>query len=917
MEERKNTQTGRIDNPHALSVGRVLSMLGVTFSGLTASDARLRIDQYGKNVIVKEHRLRAIIVLLKQFNSVLVYILFVAAVISYYFEHLIDMYVILGVIVVNAIVGFLQEYKAERSIQALHSMVVPIAKVYRDGHLSKVSAEEVVPGDIIHLESGDRVPADARIVWINDLRAEESVLTGESKPSTKTDQSLSQKTMFADQRNMVWMGTFISGGQARAVVTATGSKTAIGVIAESISRIRPSKSHFEKKVDTLGRQMGAIAIAGAIAVFCIGYFWRGFGFSEIFLETIAVLVSGIPEGLPAVLTIVLTVSTIRMARKKAVVRSLPAVETLGVVTAILTDKTGTLTQNTMTVNRLRVGDDIFNVSGAGWKSDGKFLMHGKPISPLEHATLRKLMRIAGMCSTAKIVKVENKKKGEEDLYSIIGDPTEAALKVVAEKAGLSEDILEARNEIIDDLPFSSSNRYRATLVQDKVKKHKELFVVGAPEAVLAKCRHRMRNKGAASMTTAERAEIKQQVSEWSARALRVIAIAYRSEEKHVSHISDERVQNLTFVGILAMSDPPRRETSAAVAAAREAGIRVIMATGDHSRTAVAIAQQVGILSENADEKQAPLVYTESDLTEMTSKEFDHAVATTHVFARLTPKMKLRITETLQRQKHIVAVTGDGVNDAPSLKRADVGVAMGRIGTDTARESSEIVLADDNFASIIRAVEEGRIVFNNVRRASTFLVTTNFAEHATIIVAIGAGLSLPLLPSQILWLNLVTEGLPDMAFAFEPSHGRALKMPPHSAQEQILSRSAIPFLALMVIIMVAVTLGTFLYFTPEGLDKARAGAFAVMAWTQLFNIFNMRSLNRSVFSIGFFKNIYVLGAFVLSVGFLLLALFLPSLQAIFQFAPLSAKEFLVLTVISSSVWWLGEGYKFVRNKWFVS
>lgn len=885
-------------------------MLKTESLGLSSEEAARRRDTCGKNALAKERRLAPIFVFLKQFNSILIYILFAAAGISYAFGHMVDTITILAVVVVNAIVGFIQEYKAERSVNALREMIVPVAKVYRDGHLSKVSAEEIVPGDVLQFESGDRVPADARIVWVNDLRVDESALTGESKPSDKTDRSFSEKTMFADRRNMVWMGTFVTGGQARAVVTAIGSKTAIGSIAEGIAKIRPKKSHFEQKVNVLSRQMGIIAIAGAMLVFGIGFFVRGFGFAEIFLETIAVLVSGIPEGLPAVLTIVLAVSAVRMARKNAIVRSLPAVETLGVVTSILTDKTGTLTQNSMTVKWVMAGKELLEVTGIGWRPEGKFLRAGRPTSPLENPIVRKLMRIAGVCGNARVVRVRKKNQGEQ--YSIIGDPTEAALKVVAEKAGLAEDILEAQNESIDDMPFSSSLRYRATLVRDREKKGRELFVVGAPEAVMARCGRQLEKGMAVSMTDAARASIESRVSEWSSQALRVIALAYKEMDTNVSGITDEHVCDLVFVGLLAMSDPPREETEEAVALARGAGIRVIMATGDHKKTALAVAREVGIVEKEADETKESLVYTESELMELSSREFDAVTARVNVFARLTPKMKLRITKALQNRKQIVAVTGDGVNDALSLKSADVGISMGRIGTDAARESSKIVLADDNFASIVRAVEEGRIVFNNIRRASTFLVTTNFAEYATIVASIAFGLPLPLLPAQILWLNLVTEGLPDMAFAFEPSHGRALKAPPQNAKENILSRQAVPFLILMAVLMTALTIAVFVYFMPDGLGKAHAGAFAVMAWTQLFNIFNMRSLGHSVFSIGFFKNKYIVGAFIISVGFLIAALFLPKLQSAFQFSPLSVGEFLVLMVVSSSVWWLGELYKFVRN-----
>jgi len=895
---------------HSKSVEIVLKKLSSGINGLSQKEAKTRLQDYGPNELLEKRAKNPILIFLKQFHSSLIYILLAAAAISLFIGHVVDVYVILAVILINAIIGFIQENKAERSIQALKRMIVPYAKVFREGKLLQIHAKELVPGDIIFLEEGDRIPADARLLEVKNTRTVEASLTGESLPIDKDIKALSEKTGLADRKNMVWMGTFVASGQAKAVVVYTGIKTAIGKVAASIENIKKVKGHFEKKTDTLARQMGIIAIACSFIVFLVGFFIRGFAFSEIFIFTIASLVAGIPEGLPAVLVIVLAIGAYRMAKRNAIIRTLSATETLGVATVIATDKTGTLTQNTMNVEKIILpGEDEITVSGEGWRPSGDFFQKNNIIAPLENARLSKLLHIACVCNNSRIVK-------EDEKYKIIGDPTEAALVALAEKAGLRKEELLEKEKRIDDLPFNPELKYRASLsVLVEESRKKEIYVVGAPEAVLARSSFMLEGKEEKKITQEEKQEILSEIQGLAKKAMRVLGLAYKITPASTDNLSEDLVNDLVFVGVIGMIDPPRPQVKEAIAKARKAGIRVIMKTGDHKDTAVAIAKEIGMIGEKVQSKY-PEVLTEQELLKLSEEEFDETIKHVSVFARLTPSMKLRMVEILQKQGHIVAMTGDGVNDAPALKKSDVGVAMGIIGTDVAREASAIVLADDNFASIVNAIEEGRTVFTNTRQASSFLITTNFAESISIITTMLLGLPLPLLPTQLLWLNLVTDGVTDIALAAEPSHEDVLEEPPQKASENILSKEIIPFILIMAGIMVIFTLIIFKAYLPSGIEKARTGAFTVMAFTQLFNVLNMRSLKRSVFKIGLFSNKFIVASLVASVFLLAMVLYVPFFQSIFKFAALSLSEILTIVLLSSSVLWLGELYKHLKNKYFV-
>ena len=884
------------DSYHSKTAKELFREFETSEKGLTSEQAKKRLTEFGLNEISGQKKESRILIFLKEFNSPLIYILFAAMVISFVFNHLVDAYVILAVVLINATIGFVQERKAEKAIDALKKLIVSYAKVYRDGEIIKVPSQNLVPGDIIFLEEGDKVPADARIFEANNFQTQESSLTGESLPVEKNLKILDESITLADRTNMVFMSTLVVSGEAKAIVIATANKTAVGEIAKSIKKIIQPKMHFNEKVSQLAFQMGMFAIAGASITFLVGFFIHKLDFFEIFLFTIASLVSGIPEGLPAVLVIVLAVGAGKMAKRNAVIRHLPAVETLGVATVIATDKTGTITQNSMTIEKVITSEGEFSITGKGWEPVGDFFKNKIKINPSNFSTLKKALSISTLCNKGNILKKNNE-------YEIVGDPTEISLLVLGKKAGLIKSKLS--EEIIDDLAFSSESRFRATLVKTSSIKN-QVYAVGAFETILKNSSYFLK-RGKVEMNEKARKEFLNEAENLAKKGMRVLALAYRDVPHYTNSVSKELVKNLVLVGLVGMKDPPRPEIKDAIQKARNAGIRIIMKTGDHKETAIAIAKEIGLIDGDAQ------AYTEKDLEKLSDEEFKEVVKKINIFARVTPQMKMKIVRTLQEQGEIVAMTGDGVNDAPALKAADIGVAMGIMGTDVARESSEIVLADDNFASIVNAIEEGRIVFQNIRQTSFYLVTTNVAEDVTIVSSLAMGLALPLLPIQLLYLNLVTDTFNGMALAMEPGHHDLLNQPPRNKKEKILNKDLIIFLLLMAGLMALGTIPLFIHFLPQGIDKARTVAFVSMSMFQLFNVFNLRSLKKSLFKIGIFSNKLITASLTASFLLMIGVIYLPWIQNIFNFIPLGFFEFGIIILITSSVFIFGELYKLIKYR----
>lgn len=916
MPEKNSKGTQDIYQAHGYTSEKVLEEFKTSVSGLDDEEVLARLDTHGYNELTASDTNGFLGILLSQFKSVLVGILVIAAVISYTFDHYVDAYVIAVIIILNAILGFTQEYRAQKAISSLKKILVLKANVLRHKELAEVPARELVPGDIIVLEAGMLIPADARLIEVSDFETNESSLTGESLPVHKHVDALSKSTALSDRANMVWMGTVVTKGTARAMVVHTGDKTAIGSIATMLDNVEDTETHFKKNARKLALQLGSLAFVSASIVFIVGYFFRDIAFDEIFLFTVASLVSGIPEGLPAILSIVLAVGAYRMSKHGALVRTLAATETLGVTSVIVTDKTGTLTQNVMMVENIvyNKGEGNVQVTGVRWEPKGEFtISEGEPIAPLEDRSLAKLLHIAGKAASAHIVYNEEKEE-----YSALGDPTEAALTVVAHKAGLDESILFAHEKILHEIPFSSETKWRAILVE--LREHgegydlfRQVYAMGAPEVLLSVANKHLVDGIEKRLTDKDRENYLAEMEAMSQRALRVIGLTYKNLPPDSQHVSEQDVSDMVFVGFVGMKDPIHSDVPEAIRQAKLAGVRVIMATGDHKTTALAIAREIGLL--DGVEKQAgPQVLTGVELQAMSDSEFNSALKTVSIFARLEPKTKLRISKAFQSQGHIVAMTGDGVNDALALKQADIGIAMGQGGTDVARQSSDIILTQDNFASIIHAIREGRTVFSNTRRSATFLVTTSLAEHATILGTMVAGLPLPLLPTQILWLNLVTDGTAGVPLALEPSRDDVLKKKPRKKEENILDYQSIPFLLLVVTVMFAGTFLVFTMFLPGGEDKARTGAFAVMAFTQIFNVLNVRSLHDSLFTVGLWTNRPIIYAFVFSFVLTIGALYIPFTQNIFKFVSLTAGELIGIILLSSCVLWFGEVYKFARKHW---
>jgi Ca2+-transporting ATPase len=884
---------------HTKNKEEIFRELGTSSKGLSEQEILERLERDGLNEIRKKKKEPVILKILKNFNSPLIYILLLAMIISFIFEHVIDGYVILFIIFINGTISFVQERKAEKAIESLEKMIISYAKVYRNEDLKKIPASQLVKGDIILLEEGDKVPADARLIEITNFRTQEASLTGESFPVDKELKILKESISLGDKINMVFMGTVVVSGSAKAVVVATGEKTAIGQVAESIQEIIQPKMHFNEKVSKLAFQMATFAIIGASLTFLIGFFMHKLELVELFLFTIASLVSGIPEGLPAVLIIVLAVGANRMAKRSAIIRHLPAVETLGVATVIATDKTGTLTQNSMAVEKIVTSEGIFEVTGNGWVPSGEFYKDKKLIKVEDFSSLQKLCKISALSNKGNLLE-------ENEKYEIVGDPTEVALLVLSKKSGLDKQALLKKERILDDFVFSSEVKYRATLIESKGKK--QIYSIGAFEKILKKCSFIMKGEKKTMMTKEVQKKYLESALSFAKEGYRVLSLAYKDVTNSVDSFSENLMSNLTFVGFVAMKDPPREGVKEAIQKAKNAGIRIIMKTGDHKETAIAIAREIGLIN-----SEKPKVLTQEDLDGMSEEEFRKAVREVDIFARVTAKVKMRIVQILQEQGEVVAMTGDGVNDAPALKMADIGIAMGIIGTDVARESSEVILANDNFVSIVDAIEEGRIVFQNVRQTSFFLVTTNVAEDFTIISSLAMSNPLPMIPIQLLFLNIVTDTFNGIALTMEPGHHDVLSQLPRNKKENILDKELIFFLVLMAGLMALGTIPLFVHFLPEGIEKARTVAFVSMSMFQLFNVFNMRSLHKSIFKIGFFSNKWIQYSLGISLTLLLLVIYVPFLQNIFRFVPLSIAEFLIISLIASSVLVFGEIYKFIKYK----
>jgi len=839
---------------HSQSAKEVLAQLACTADGLSSKESAQRLSINGTNELKGGRRISPLQVFLAQFKSLIIWILIAAGVISGVLGERLDALAILAIVVLNAVIGFYQEFKAEKSIAALKKMTAPQAKVRRDGSITSIAASGIVVGDILVLEAGDLVAADARLLEAASLRCIESALTGESDAVTKNSALLELPDVpLGDRENMVFMGTSVAAGTGLAVVVATAMNTELGRIAGLIEEAgAEEETPLQRKLDSFGRLLVWATLGIVVLLFGLGLL-RGSRPFELFMTSVSLAVAAVPEGLPAVVTVALALGVLRMSRRRALVRKLPAVETLGSTTVICTDKTGTLTVGEMTVRALYVAGNIYEVTGEGYGPNGEVRYEAKTADASHAAPLLELATIILGCNNAHLVQ-------EEGAWKVIGDPTEGALLVAGRKAGGNQESLEKDLPKLQEIPFDS-DRKRSTVIRRLPDGKLRAFTNGAPGVVLQRCTSFYTTSGILPLTDLDRQRILAETSAMARQALRVLASAYRDLDTSSSAaLSADAVEHdLVFVGLTGMYDPPRPEAKNAVAKCRAAGIRVVMITGDHPDTAVAIAREIGIAS--ADEVAVAGV----ELDKMSDDQLRKRVSRIAVYARVTAEHKLRIIRAWKANDAVVAMTGDGVNDAPAIKGADIGIAMGISGTEVTKQASDMIITDDNFASIVAAVEEGRGIYDNIRKTLQYLLAGNTGELLLMTLCVVVGFPSPLLPIHLLWINLVTDGLPALCLAIDPIDPDVMKRPPRRRSERITDRSFLRTMCLTGFLTAGVAFAVYLYVLKKGdLETARTSAFAVLVFAELFRSFGGRSETKPVWRIPFFTNVNL--AIVVSISF---------------------------------------------------
>jgi len=857
------------DSWHSKKVEMVLEELETDPLGLKAEEAAERLVKYGPNELKERKRTSPIQIFFNQFKDIFVIMLLIATAIAFIAayaqnESQTDTATIAAIVVLNAVVGFVQEYRSEKAMEAMKKLTAPRARLMRDGKEVVVPAKEVVPGDVLLLESGDRVPADSRLIEVVDLRTDEAVLTGESTQVDKGVKPVLENAPVADRKNTVFTATYVTYGRGKAIVTSTGMGTEFGKIAEMVQTIETEDTPLKRKLESFAKKLGIIIVVISAVIFLLEVLdpLRSGQIIESFIISIALAVSAVPEGLPAVVTISLALGVRELAKKNAIIRKLASAETLGATTVICSDKTGTLTKGEMTVRRIATNSKKIEVTGVGYEGEGQFLLNGSPIDAKKDPNLELLLG-AGAIST----------NTSYDGSKVIGDTTEGALIVAAAKAGVTKAELEKKYPRVHEIPFTSE-RKRMTTVHKMPEDKFLAFTKGAPEVILDRCTKILKDGEAKKLTKTEKQNILETNGEMASDALRVLGVAYKevtdidvedfreiSEEENINTLMESE---LIFVGLAGMIDPPREEAKEANRICRKAGIRTIMITGDHKLTAVAVAKEIGIIEKTADGTSL----TGAELDTMSDEAFERVVEDVRVYARVSPEHKLRIVRALKMKGEIVAMTGDGVNDAPALKRADIGVAMGITGTDVTKEAADMVLADDNFATIVTAIKGGRTVYDNLRKFSFFLMRSNFDELALIGTFALLGLELPLTAGMILWLNLVTDGGPALALSMDPPEKDVMDRPPRDPKEGILHGRIASIIATFTM-QFALTGGLFYWqyymlpgpLTPLKLAQARTMAFTRATLQELFVVWNCRSEKRNAFRQGFGSNKFLIVAVV--------------------------------------------------------
>ncbi|MCX6762249.1 MAG: cation-transporting P-type ATPase [Candidatus Moranbacteria bacterium] len=900
-----------------LSHAEILKKFSATENGLSSEEAAKRLKVYGPNKIEKKNNWRWVKLVGHQFNDALVWILLVAAGLALFFGEMRDVSIILIIVLINAIIGFFQEWKAERILDRIQKLTSDKAAVFRDGRKKEIDSSEIVPGDVIFVSSGDNVPADGYILESYNLHTNSFVFTGESKPEGKEAKVIAEENLpIADIDNMVFTGEQVTMGEAKAIVAGTGINTELGKIANLATEVKDELTPLQKKIRMLGRDVTILAVGIAIAVMIAGSFQKISTYQN-FLFALAVAVAVVPEGLPAALSVALSFGMRRLLKVNVLAKKLIAVETLGSVNIICTDKTGTITKNELMVTKIIVDEKEIAVNGEGYQPEGDFSVDGQKIDPKNVKNLELLLKIATLCNDAALVKEKNN-------YKIAGDPTEGALIVAARKFNPDEKFFERGERKIDENPFESQ-RMRMSVVYESNQENKGVFsyVKRSPDVLLSLSPKKLTEEGIVPFSDAEKNKIKKIYDQMSGEALRVLAFAYRPLEKiSKKDFQQESEKDLIWVGMMAMIDPPRHDVAEAIKECRESGIKVIMITGDYEVTARAIAENVGLISQSARFKTESAINGKNLSLLSDQKILEEIKNGTSVFARITPEQKLRIAGILKKSGAVIAMTGDGVNDAPALKRADIGVAMGIIGTDVSKEAADMILLDDNFASIVAGIKEGRTVYQNIRKFVYYVFSSNASEFLTVIFGMLLAIPAPITAVQILAIDLGTDVFPSLALGLEPAEPGAMKQKPYSGKERLIGAFGFWRLVYVGSIMAVGAIVVFLWSMKRGgwdfgqkIDfssalyiKSTAATYAVLAMTQMANLLQARSEKLSVFAIGFFKNKYVIGAILISVGMLFSFLHIPFFQHYLHMAPIDAWDWLVVAGATLAVFLFEEARK---------
>ncbi|WP_238649801.1 calcium-translocating P-type ATPase, SERCA-type [Paenibacillus piscarius] len=895
---------------HRLGAEELQEMFGVQpGTGLSAEDAAARRKESGYNELSEGKRVSPFTLLLNQFKDFMVLVLMGATLVSGLLGEYLDAITIIAIILLNGALGFVQEFRAERSLRALKQLSAPTAKVLRGGKQEVLPARMLVPGDIVLLESGDRIPADVRWLQCSSLYAEESALTGESLPVSKHAQAIyAEEIPLGDQKNIGFMGTMVTRGTGRAVVIRTGMDTEMGKIADLIQNTESQETPLQHRLEQLGKILIYVSLGLTVVVVLAGIL-HGQPATAMFLAGVSLAVAAIPEGLPAIVTIALALGVQRMIKRKAIVRKLPSVETLGCASVICSDKTGTLTQNKMTVTRLWNAGRTLEVTGEGYAPVGQVMQKGRPVDLKNDQSLRRMLQVGALCSNAEIYEsitdTRGKKKGKgadadkavnpQSDWELKGDPTEGALVALSAKMGLTAQTLAVTYTRETEFPFDSERKLMSVIVNHPGGRM--ICTKGAPDVLLNNCTYMLWEGGVVPCTPTLRQKVLEANEEMASGALRVLGMAYRDLRSGESAATEKEAESqLVFVGLAGMIDPPRKEVRDAISVTRRAGIKTVMITGDHGTTAEAIAHQLGIL------QRGGTVLTGSQLTRMDDEALDKVSDNVFVYARVSPEHKLRIVKSLQRHGHVVAMTGDGVNDAPAIKAADIGISMGITGTDVTKEASALVLGDDNFSTIVAAIEEGRNIYENIRKFIRYLLASNVGEILTMFFAMMLGLPLPLVPIQILWVNLVTDGLPAMALGVDQPEKDLMEHKPRGAKENIFARRLGWKIISRGLLIGLCTLAAFwltLRIDPgsaQQLVRAQSVAFATLVMAQLIHVFDCRS-SRSVFYRNPFQNRYLVLAVLSSVLLMLAVMYVPVLQPVFKTVPLTFREWCLVLVMS--------------------